>query len=67
VLRAELARAAAGQPMAGLDIVRYRLDEPPLNRRNDVAAWRAALDNAHAQLEHQYNRSGASCSLSFTP
>lgn len=42
--------------MASLDIARYRLDEPPLNRRNDVAAWRSALDNAHSQLEHQYNR-----------
>lgn len=42
--------------MAQLDTTRYRLDEPPLNRRNDVAAWKAALDNAHSQLEHQYNR-----------
>ena len=44
--------------MAGLDIARYRLDEPPLNRRNDVTAWRDALENAHSQLEHQYNRWG---------
>lgn len=56
VLRAELDRVGAGIKMELLDTVRYRLDEPPLNRRNDVAAWRAALDNAHSQLEHQYNR-----------
>lgn len=56
VLKAELDRVRSGQPMAGLDIARYRLDEPPLNRRNDVTAWRDALDNAHSQLEHQYNR-----------
>ena len=55
-MKAELERVRAGHPMASLDIARYRLDEPPLNRRNDVAAWRSALDNAHSQLEHQYNR-----------
>jgi pre-mRNA-splicing factor SPF27 len=42
--------------MTGLDTTRYRLDPPPQSRRNDVAAWRAALDNAHSQLQHQYNR-----------
>lgn len=57
VLKADYERVRAGQPMAGLDIARYRLDEPPLNRRNDVAAWKSAVDNAHSQLEHQYNRS----------
>ena len=56
MLRAELDRVGAGIKMEPLDTVRYRLDEPPLNRRGDVAAWRAALDNAHSQLEHQYNR-----------
>lgn len=58
VLKAELDRVRSGLPMAGLDIARYRLDEPPLNRRNDVTAWRDALENAHSQLEHQYNRCG---------
>ncbi len=56
VIKAELDRVRAGQPMAGLDIARYRLDEPPLNKRNDLAAWQSALDNAHSQLEHQHNR-----------
>ena len=57
VLKAELERVRSGLPMAGLDIARYRLDEPSLSKRNDMAAWRSALDNAHSQLEHQYNRS----------
>ena len=39
-----------------MDVTRYRLDPPPLERKNDVGAWRRALDNAHSQLEHQYNR-----------
>ena len=60
MLKAELERVRSGLPMAGLDIARYRLDEPSLNRRNDSAAWRSALDNAHSQLEHQYNRSSLS-------
>ena len=61
VLKAELERVRSGLPMAGLDIARYRLDEPSLNRRNDIAAWRSALDNAHSQLEHQYNRFSPTC------
>jgi pre-mRNA-splicing factor SPF27 len=39
-----------------MDTARYNLDPPPPTKRNDAAAWTAALDNAHAQLEHQYNR-----------
>ncbi len=42
--------------MPALDMTRYRLDPPSQAQRNDLAAWRAAIDNAHAQLEHQYNR-----------
>ena len=38
------------------DNERLSLPQPPLSRRNDVAAWRTALENAHSQLEHQYNR-----------
>ena len=36
--------------------VRYRLDKPSLAKRNDVSAWKKALDNAHSQLGHQHNR-----------
>ncbi|KAI7836667.1 hypothetical protein COHA_009443 [Chlorella ohadii] len=39
-----------------MDTARYSLDPPPPTKRSDHNAWRAALDNAHAQLEHQYNR-----------
>ena len=39
-----------------MDTARYNLDPPPPTKRSDHNAWRAALDNAHAQLEHQYNR-----------
>ncbi len=42
--------------MPPLDVTRFRLDPPPAAKRGDAAAWRAALDNAHAQLEHQLNR-----------
>lgn len=39
-----------------MDTARYNLDPPPAAKRNDYNAWRVALDNAYAQLEHQYNR-----------
>lgn len=39
-----------------MDTARYNLDPPPPTKRSDHNAWRAVLDNAHAQLEHQYNR-----------
>jgi pre-mRNA-splicing factor SPF27 len=42
--------------MPPLDVTRFRLDPPPQQKRGDPAAWRAALDNANAQLEHQLNR-----------
>lgn len=42
--------------MPPLDASRYRLDAPPPERRGDAVAWRACLDNARAQLEHQGNR-----------
>lgn len=39
-----------------MDTARYGLEPPPPSRRNDFNAWRSALDNAYAQLEHQHNR-----------
>ena len=42
--------------MAIPDALRYRLDPPPQNKRNDVEAWGVAIDNARAQLEHQATR-----------
>lgn len=56
VLQAEWERVRADTPMAELDKGRYKCAPPPDNRRNDVTAWHSSLDNAHSQLEHQYNR-----------
>mmetsp|Transcript_18191 Transcript_18191/g.54664 ORF Transcript_18191/g.54664 Transcript_18191/m.54664 type:complete len:310 (+) Transcript_18191:390-1319(+) len=56
ILKAELARVKAGIPMEPLDDIRYRLEKPSLSKRNDVGAWKKALDNAHSQLGHQHNR-----------
>jgi pre-mRNA-splicing factor SPF27 len=36
-----------------LDMNRYTLPPPPANRRSDISAWKEAVDNAHAQVEHQ--------------
>ena len=58
VLQAEWERVKSEQPMAEPDKLRYKCLPPPENRRNDASAWHASLDNAHSQLEHQYNRSG---------
>lgn len=56
LLQREYERVRALQPMPALDVTRYRLDPPPQSKRNDHAAWVAAVNNAHAQLEHQLNR-----------
>lgn len=56
VLESELARLRAGGSMEALDMTRILLEPPPLEKRNDYGAWKRALDNAHSQLEHQYNR-----------
>ncbi len=56
----------AGQPKPEMDTTRYRLDPPPLNRRNDISAWRAAVENAHSQLEHQLNRCGVAFHIMLT-
>lgn len=56
MLAAEYDRVKQQLPMPPLDAVRFRLEPPPLSRRNDYNAWRSTVDNAHAQLEHQYLR-----------
>jgi len=53
LLAAEYERVKAGAPMQPLDVSRFRLEAPPQAKRSDLGAWRAALDNASAQLEHQ--------------
>jgi len=39
-----------------LNMSKYELQPPPLNKQNDANAWRDAIKNAQAQLEHQYLR-----------
>lgn len=62
MLAAGFAALSAGRPAAAaLDLSRYKLDAPapPASAGVDaqIAAWRSAVDNAQAQLEHQSNRS----------
>ena len=54
ILQSELARVRAGGAMEPLDLSRCLLDPPAA--RADVGTWKKALDNAHSQLGHQYNR-----------
>ncbi|KAF8887946.1 Pre-mRNA-splicing factor SPF27 [Gymnopilus junonius] len=52
ILKAELERVAANKPFPQLDTLRYSLPTPSSTPGTDEE-WRAALDNAHAQLQHQ--------------
>ncbi|KAI9572742.1 breast carcinoma amplified sequence 2 [Boletus coccyginus] len=52
LLAAELARVEAHQPFPSLDTLRYQLPAPTSSPGTDEE-WREALQNAHAQLEHQ--------------
>lgn len=54
-MAAEYDRVANKQPLAALDTTRYKLPAPP-NDSTSEADWRAALENAKAQLEHQKTR-----------
>ena len=56
VLQHEYNRVKAGKPLEPLDTSRFHLEPPPASKQNDFSAWRKATDNAHSQLEHQYNR-----------
>jgi len=56
-LQSEYERVVAGKTLqSGLDITRYELQEPPLNKKNDVSAWKSVVINAKTQLQHQYLR-----------
>jgi len=52
----EMTRIESGRSMCIPDSLRYRLDPPPHAKRGDVEAWKEAIDNARAQLEHQATR-----------
>ncbi|THH19741.1 hypothetical protein EW146_g1503 [Bondarzewia mesenterica] len=51
-LAAELRRVEARQSLSAIDTTRYQLPAPTTTPGTDEE-WKAALDNAHAQLEHQ--------------
>ncbi|KAH0590390.1 Pre-mRNA-splicing factor SPF27 [Termitomyces sp. J132] len=52
LLRAEFERVESHQPFPSLDSLRYQLPAPSSTPGTDEE-WKAALQNAHAQLEHQ--------------
>ncbi|KAI0271561.1 breast carcinoma amplified sequence 2 [Gloeopeniophorella convolvens] len=52
ILAAELKRVEARQPLAAIDTSRYQLT-PSSNAPTSDEEWKAALDNAQVQLEHQ--------------
>jgi pre-mRNA-splicing factor SPF27 len=56
MLANEFERVKSKAPMAPLDMTRYRLEAPVASKRHDFGAWKASVDNAHSQLEHQYLR-----------
>lgn len=56
LLQAEWMRVCDNQPMPSIDTSRYALNGPSQAKQADPTAWRRAVENAEAQLEHQATR-----------
>eukprot|EP00271_Cylindrocystis_brebissonii_P004975 TRINITY_DN16932_c0_g1_i1.p1 TRINITY_DN16932_c0_g1~~TRINITY_DN16932_c0_g1_i1.p1 ORF type:complete len:249 (+),score=53.32 TRINITY_DN16932_c0_g1_i1:194-940(+) len=53
MLEKESQRVQAGKPPTLLDTSRHGLEPPPSTKLGDPSAWRQAVENAQAQLQHQ--------------
>lgn len=56
LMQAELGRIDRGEALEALDLERYNLETPSGAKGKEMNAWKAALENAYAQREHQRNR-----------
>ncbi|VDD80673.1 unnamed protein product [Mesocestoides corti] len=56
IMRTEFDRLANRLPMELLSMKRYELPPPPSGKIGDLRSWQEAIENAHAQLEHQLTR-----------